>query len=239
MAFGKFEVHAGDFRPGKAHQLISGGWGRGKLVMDTGHLFRERIPITQVAEIEMASQESATRIGGAIGWGVAGELLFGPAGLLAGALIGGRGTDVSFVCRLRDGRKFVATSPSGIFQKLNAAANLNRWETAQVRSAEVKHESVGVKLLTLGAWAYAILFGLAGISLVFAGDPLTGLMFVASAIVALPLSAKLFEKRFRIATPIWVRAIVAIALLITAGALGNQARGNSSSISKQTETLGK
>ena len=39
MALGRFEVHAGDFKPGNFHQLVGAGPFEergGKLVMDTG-----------------------------------------------------------------------------------------------------------------------------------------------------------------------------------------------------------
>jgi hypothetical protein len=40
--------------------------------------------------------------------------------LLAGLLAGGRGKDVTFVCKLKDGRKFLATAPSKTYTELQA-----------------------------------------------------------------------------------------------------------------------
>ena len=117
MAFGSFEIHAGDFKKGGTHQFV-----RGKLVMDVpGKFFRETIPQDQIEALEVASEESVKRIGGTVGWGVAGAMLLGPFGALAGLLAGGVGKDVTFVCKLRDGRKFLATAPSKVFTELSAA----------------------------------------------------------------------------------------------------------------------
>ncbi len=114
MALGRFTVHAGDFRTGNEHQFL-----RGKLIMKKRKgFFRERIKLEAVETVEMASEEAVKRLGGTIGWGVAGAVILGPIGLLAGLLAGGKGKDVTFVCRLKDGRKFLATAPSAMFTEL-------------------------------------------------------------------------------------------------------------------------
>ncbi len=117
MAFGSFEVHAGDFKKGGEHQCVGG-----KLVMKrTDKFIREDIKLSEIDAIEPASEESVKRIGGTVGWGAAGAVLLGPVGLLAGLLMGGRGKDVTFVCRLKDGRKFMATAPSKVYTEMSAA----------------------------------------------------------------------------------------------------------------------
>lgn len=117
MAFGSFEVHAGDFAKSKDHQFVGG-----KLVMKSpGKFFRETIALSQLAEIAPASEESVKNIGGTVGWGIVGGALLGPVGLLAGLLAGGRGKNVTFVCKLKDGRKFMATAPSKVYTELSAA----------------------------------------------------------------------------------------------------------------------
>jgi len=50
----------------------------------------EGIAGTELAEIEVASEEGAKRIGGALAWGTVGALALGPVGLLAGLLLGGK-----------------------------------------------------------------------------------------------------------------------------------------------------
>jgi hypothetical protein len=117
MALGRFEVHAGDFKKGKDHQLVGG-----ELIMKRPNkFFRESIPLKQIETLEMASEESVKRIGGTVGWGIAGGVLLGPIGLLAGLVAGGKGKNVTFVCQLKDGRKFLATASSKIFTELTAA----------------------------------------------------------------------------------------------------------------------
>src|SRR5690606_36515607 len=90
------------------------------LMKNEGKFLREKIFITEVAELEVASEESVKRIGGTVGWGAVGGVLLGPVGLLAGLLAGGRGKDVTFVCKLKDGRKFMATAPSKVYTELSA-----------------------------------------------------------------------------------------------------------------------
>ncbi|MBA9034329.1 MULTISPECIES: hypothetical protein [Rhizobium] len=82
--------------------------------------FRESIRIDEVDTVEVASEESVKRLGGTLGWGAVGGLILGPVGLLAGLLAGGRGKDVTFVCKLKDGRKFLATAPSKTYTELQA-----------------------------------------------------------------------------------------------------------------------
>lgn len=117
MALGIFTVHAGDFRKGRDHQYL-----RGQFIMKRPKgFFREKISVNEVEVVEVASEEAVKRIAGTIGWGVAGAVLLGPVGLLAGLLAGGVGKDVTFVCKFKDGRKFLATAPSKIFVELQAA----------------------------------------------------------------------------------------------------------------------
>jgi len=117
MAFGRFTVHAGDFRKGNEHQFL-----RGKLLMKKpSGFFRETVPLDDIEAVEVASEEAVKRLGGTIGWGVAGAVLLGPLGLLAGLLAGGRGKDVTFICKLKDGRKFLATGSSKMFINLQAS----------------------------------------------------------------------------------------------------------------------
>lgn len=50
--------------------------------------------------------------------GLAGTVLLGPAGLLAGLILGGRGKETTFICVFKDGRKFIGTASSGVFVEL-------------------------------------------------------------------------------------------------------------------------
>jgi hypothetical protein len=111
------KVHAGDFIKG------TGSYSFGSLVLKTEkHAFvGEAIPITELSEVDLATEDSVKRFGGTVGWGVAGGLVLGPVGLLAGLLLGGRGKDVTFVAKFKDGRKLMATTDSKTFTKLKAA----------------------------------------------------------------------------------------------------------------------
>lgn len=120
MSFRMFEIHAGDFKTGKGHGFQPGK--PGTLLLNVkGKFWPEKIGADQIEELETASEESVKRLGGTVGWGIAGGVLLGPVGLLAGLLAGGRGKDVTFVCKLKDGRKFMATAPSDVFTQITAA----------------------------------------------------------------------------------------------------------------------
>jgi hypothetical protein len=119
---GRFTVVAGNFKAGNAHQVL-----RGHLIMKSSGLFREKIPLSQISDLDVASEEAVHRIGGAIALGVAGDVLFGPLGLVAGLLRGGRGKDVTFVCRLNDGRRFLAVAPSNEFSAMKLALTKSRF----------------------------------------------------------------------------------------------------------------
>jgi hypothetical protein len=105
---------AGDLGKGNGYLLNSG-----KVRIPGGtkdfHMFA-------VATVEAASEESVKRVGGAIGWGLAGAALFGPAGFVVGGLLGGKGKDVTFVGTLKDGKRFMATAKSEVYMKFLAAS---------------------------------------------------------------------------------------------------------------------
>lgn len=111
----KITVHAGDFPAGQASLNF------GVLLMPSEklwHQWGEKIQCEQLEAVEMASEESVKRLGGTIGWGAVGGALLGPAGLLAGLLLGGKSTEVTFVVRFKDGRKMLATSDTKTYGAL-------------------------------------------------------------------------------------------------------------------------
>lgn len=113
----KIVIHAGDIAPG------TGAVSFGVIMTPPEKLWQqygERILPTQLAQIEMANEDAVRRIGGTVGWGAVGGALLGPVGLLAGLLVGGRGKDVTFICRLKDDRKFLATTDSKTYTSLLA-----------------------------------------------------------------------------------------------------------------------
>lgn len=111
----KIVVHAGDFPKGKG----SFGFGAFALPKENSWQF-EGIAQQQLSSVEIATEDSVKRVGGTVGWGLAGAALLGPVGLLAGLLAGGRGKDVTFVATFKDGRRMLATTDSKTFTKIQA-----------------------------------------------------------------------------------------------------------------------
>jgi len=114
MSLHRINIQAGNFKKGLEHQYL-----RGKFIMkNEGKFFRESIPLSEVFTVELATEESVISLGGAAGWGLAGSVLLGPVGLLAGLVLGGKGKDVAFVCVFKDGRKFLGTTSENVFNEL-------------------------------------------------------------------------------------------------------------------------
>ena len=117
------DVHAGDFSTGQ----IPFKWGRFHLRWVRGGKFfgwsvRERIRATELASVEIASQEDVKRLWGTLGLGLAGGIAFGGLGMLAGALVGGRQKRVTFIGVFHDGRRILATTDQKTFIKIQSAA---------------------------------------------------------------------------------------------------------------------
>lgn len=120
MTIAKYEVLAGDFRrePGVYDPKSRTFYVRLKEKMWI--IAGTRIPLDEVESIEMASEESVKRVSGTVGWGLAGAAALGGVGLLAGLLAGGKATDVVFICRFKDGRKFMARADSRAYGAIAA-----------------------------------------------------------------------------------------------------------------------
>ena len=73
-----------------------------------------------VQSIELTTEEKAG-IGPGLGWGVAGALVAGPVGALAGALLGSNAKKIVFIARLKDGRKFMGRTSPRVYTQLQAA----------------------------------------------------------------------------------------------------------------------
>jgi len=82
---------------------------------------REEVPASEVASLAVVGQATGKSFGGAAVAGLAGGLLLGPVGLVAGALAGGNKDAVTFELTLRDGRRLLGSAKSVAFQELQAA----------------------------------------------------------------------------------------------------------------------
>lgn len=116
------QIHGGSFPPGYAQILP---WGLG-LKLPTGKLFgSQTIAPTQIASLQVVAEEAVKGIVGTLGWGALGAAALGPLGLVAGAVLGGRGARITFLARLHDGRELVASTDARAY-----AALLGRVSTA-------------------------------------------------------------------------------------------------------------
>ena len=109
------QIHAGDFAKGKGTIsvnssvfVIVAAWEPGDGFLGKTHTITK----ADVEEVTVATEDNVKRVGGTVGWGIAGAALLGPVGLLAGLLLGGKGKDVTFIMKLKDGKKMLATTDS-------------------------------------------------------------------------------------------------------------------------------
>lgn len=119
------KIHAGDFSKGKGNISIMLGMVSFSGAWQPGDGFAAKINTfsgDDIDEITLATEDSVKKIGGTVGWGAVGALALGPVGLLAGLLLGGKGKDVTFVLKLKDGQKMLATTDSKTYTKLAAMA---------------------------------------------------------------------------------------------------------------------
>lgn len=68
--------------------------------------------------LEIATQDSIANKD-AIGFGIAGAMLLGPVGAIAGYLIAGTETEITFIATLKDGRKLLAATDSDTYQDIS------------------------------------------------------------------------------------------------------------------------
>lgn len=112
----KITIHAGDWAKGQG----SFGFGAFALPKEGAFAGFETVRGDALESVELASEDAVKRVGGTVGWGLTGAVLLGPVGLLAGLLAGGRGKNVTFIAKFKDGRKILATTDSKVFVKIQA-----------------------------------------------------------------------------------------------------------------------
>ena len=114
----KLTILAGDFCVGKESRVFGSTF----TIRKAGFWPRfETVPMSDLDTVDVASEESVKRLGGTIGWGVAGAVLLGPIGLLAGLLVGGQRKNVTFVARFQDGRRMLGTIDAKAYTNMLAA----------------------------------------------------------------------------------------------------------------------
>jgi hypothetical protein len=116
------EVYGVDFLKGRGHLSF------GKLTLKTPahRFFGESIPIDQIAYIETVSSHTTKDAGAGIEAGIAGAVLAGTPGFLAGVMLGKSKGQISFVARFKDRRILLATTDHATYNTLLSAALANR-----------------------------------------------------------------------------------------------------------------
>lgn len=116
MRTGLIDVIAGDFKKGLKHEYV---YPRKVIYMKTkNRFFKEKILISDIQKLEVCSDENAINFGRSLGSGLAGGILLGPAGLIVGALLGGKSRNVTFSCVFNDGRKFLGMCSETTFNNI-------------------------------------------------------------------------------------------------------------------------
>jgi len=111
-----FRIIKSDFPPGTTGMFILG---QVKLAWYEGWKTASfNLTKSNVERIEVITEENQKHLLGTLGLGLAGGLLLGPLGLLAGVLAGGRRKEVCFIIWLKDGRKILAAADTKAFQQI-------------------------------------------------------------------------------------------------------------------------
>lgn len=113
----------GDWQAGKRAAFRVSFFGTPLWLHMPGKFPFERINFDQIAAIEQVTDANRTSIAGAAGWGAAGALLLGGAGLVAGALLGGKKQRHIVAVRFLDGRSVLLECPQKEFKWLLGIAH--------------------------------------------------------------------------------------------------------------------
>jgi len=73
-----------------------------------------------IDKISPQTEESVKKLSHSLGWGLAGAMVFGPLGALAGVVMGGNRKQVCALIELKDDRKFLALMDSKVYQEMLA-----------------------------------------------------------------------------------------------------------------------
>ncbi|WP_327438488.1 hypothetical protein [Pseudomonas donghuensis] len=111
----RLTVQSGDFLQGE------GEYRNGSLTLKTARSPSpgEKIALTRITDLVVANQESSRSLSSALGWGMAGALVAGPVGLIAGLWLGGKEEEVTFLATFKDGRKLMAITDKKTWSKID------------------------------------------------------------------------------------------------------------------------
>lgn len=126
------EILAGDFPLGRAEF----GFGLLAFPKKPKQGFAKDVvvkPEEEICDVQVTTEEEASRLGKAAEAGIAGGLLLGPVGLVLGGLLGAADKQkktVTFSCELLDGRRFLGKTDAATYAKLEAHAFKNKGKAA-------------------------------------------------------------------------------------------------------------
>ncbi len=124
---GVFSILAGDF-PKSALATVTGNALRmprspsGQMLVGVARWDPfEVVHAAEFASLEVVGQVTGKSFGGAMAAGIAGGLLLGGVGAVAGLLAGGNQDAVTFELKLRDGRRVLGSAKPAVYREIVAA----------------------------------------------------------------------------------------------------------------------
>ncbi|WDZ51822.1 hypothetical protein LF296_03230 [Acinetobacter vivianii] len=109
--FSVIKVHAGDFVGGFYTPPDYGkGFGTLRLYKEDINDLSVKINKDKIHAVEVATQESAVRLGGERCWRGTGSVILGPFGLLRELILNERGVEITFILVLTNGKRILATT---------------------------------------------------------------------------------------------------------------------------------
>jgi hypothetical protein len=112
----KIIVLAGDF------PQRDGEYNQGTITLKTASNPRvgSNFLVSEFKDLKVENVDSNKNIKSAIGLGIAGAMLLGPVGAVAGYFLAGRETEVTFVATLKSGKKLLAATDSDTYRDIAA-----------------------------------------------------------------------------------------------------------------------
>ena len=127
----KIEVHAANF---EFVEIYTGGIGARDQFNIRGKQTNAIMDFRDLTHLEVVTQDTYKKTGAAIGTAVAGGLLLGGVGALAGAYFGGNKNTVTIAAEWSDGKKMMATVPADIYKTMQGAVMKNQYLHTQAQA---------------------------------------------------------------------------------------------------------